>query len=156
MFINQKVLLGLAWPLNPMLLGLTCSQTGDYWVRLSARANAIGLGWATGHNAIGPDWTAKYFQFYFFCLFRFFFSYLIFFSYGKEKINWWDFLYCINVGWWLFFSFKVGLNFLIKTCLLFKNALKNFDFFKLFYLIQINIFFDIFVLFWCDDIKNKF
>jgi hypothetical protein len=42
----------------------------------------------------------------------------------------------------IFFSFEVGLNFLIKTCLFlhFKNALKKFEFFFLF-VIQINIFF---------------
>jgi hypothetical protein len=42
----------------------------------------------------------------------------------------------------IFFSFEVGLNFLIKTCLFlhFKNALKKIEFFFLF-VIQINIFF---------------
>jgi len=41
-----------------------------------------------------------------------------------------------------FFSFEAGLNFLIQACLFFslKNALKKFEIFLFFPLIQINIF----------------
>jgi hypothetical protein len=48
------------------------------------------------------------------------------------------------------------LIFLIKTCLFlcFENALKKFENFLFFSLIQINIF-NVFVLFWCDDIKKS-
>jgi len=48
------------------------------------------------------------------------------------------------------------LIFLIKTCLFlcFENALKKFENFLFFSLIKINIF-NVFVLFWCDDIKKS-
>jgi hypothetical protein len=101
LFIIQKVLLGPAF-----------SQTHRSWVWLGLQIFLI----------------------LFFCLFRFFFlfSYLIFFSYGKEEINWWDLFYTIQkLGDDNCFSFKVGLNFLIKACLCLplKNILKKLNFF---------------------------
>jgi hypothetical protein len=54
----------------------------------------------------------------------------------------------------IFSSFKVGMNFLIKACffLHFKKLLRKFEFlFYFFPYFKLIFFFDIFVLFWCDD-----
>jgi hypothetical protein len=59
--------------------------------------------------------TFKKFKFFF--LFNFFpFLLCNFFSYGKEKINWWDFfLYYTKVGWWyFFFHLRLDWIFLLK------------------------------------------
>jgi hypothetical protein len=94
----------------------------------------------------------KIFPIWFFFLFNFFISYWGFFPYCKDEINWCDFFYIVQkLGDDNCFLFQVALNIFLKACLFlhFKNALKNnFIYFKL-------IFFDVFVLFWCDDIKNK-
>jgi hypothetical protein len=68
-------------------------------------------------------------------IFLFFFSYL--FSYGKEKINWWEFFYIVQIlGGDNVFLFEVRLNFLIKAWLFFpfKNTFKkNWKFFIFFF-----------------------
>ena len=52
----------------------------------------------------------------------------LFFSYIKEKINWWEFFYIVQkLDGCNVFSFEVRMNFLIKACLFlpFKNTFKK-------------------------------
>jgi hypothetical protein len=85
-----------------------------------------------------------------------FFSYVIWGWVGFPYViffYWLNFFYIVQkLGDDNCFSFEVELNFLIKACLFlcFKYTLKNFEFFLFFSLIQINIYFKFFVLFWCD------
>ena len=91
----------------------------------------------------------KIFSILFFIPFKKHFSDLIFLC-SKEKINWWYFFYIVQkLDNDIFFSFEVGLNFLIKACLFFrlKNAFKKYEFFIFFSLIQINIFFMFCIIF---------
>jgi len=73
-FFSQKVLLGALF----FLFFMPKAVRSGLVVRPTSLPKDAGYGWA-----------ARYFQFYFFTPLDFFFmfSYLIFFLYGKEKIN---------------------------------------------------------------------